>query len=415
MPTRGNWLFSLAEGARRDTVLVGGLMSGTSADAVDAALVELAGHGRGTRVREVAFASRLYPPDVRAGLFDLFAGRGSVREVCALNVAVAETFACAALDAMARANLLPSDVLVWGSHGQTVWHTPPSARDGIAGTLQIGSPAVIAARTGIPVVSDFRAADMALGGEGAPLVPYFDWLLLTDRQKSRAVQNIGGIANVTYLPPNATASDVLAFDTGPGNALMDAAVAVLTGGRERFDRDGARASRGTVDPTLLRRWLEHPYFALEPPKSTGRELFGVAFAVERVAEAHSRGLSDDDILATLAALTAESLADAYRRFLVSRGRVDEVIVAGGGAKNPFLMRLFRDALASRGLTPEFRSPEDFGLRAASKEAVAFALLARETVAGVCGNLPSVTGASRPAILGSITPANGAPMPTETSL
>jgi anhydro-N-acetylmuramic acid kinase len=265
------------------------------------------------------------------------------------------------------------------------------------------------------VVSDFRSADIAFGGEGAPLVPYLDWLLLTDSEKGRAVQNIGGIANVTYLPPSAEPSEVLAFDTGPGNALLDAAVTILTDGRERFDRDGARATRGTVDETLLRRWLEHPYFAWEPPKSTGRELFGVAFARERLVEAFSRGLSGDDALATLTALTAESLAEAYRRFLLPRGRIDEVIVAGGGTKNPLLMRLFREGLASRGLTPRFRPPEDFGLRAESKEAVAFALLAREMLAGVCGNLPSVTGASRPVILGSLTPANGADVPTELPL
>lgn len=407
-----SWLLALAEGVQRERILVGGLMSGTSADAVDAVLVELSGWGQKTRVREVTFVSVPYPSGVRERLFALFAGRGDVREVCALNVAVGETFAVAALEAMARASVMSSEVLVWGSHGQTVWHAPPSAGEKVPGTLQLGSPAVIAARTGVPVVSDFRSADMALGGEGAPLVPYVDWLLLTDTVKSRAVQNIGGIANVTYLPSNAEPPDVLAFDTGPGNALVDAAVAAFSGGAEMFDRDGICASRGRIEPNLLKRWLEHPYFALEPPKSTGRELFGVAFAMECVAEARSSGLSEEDTLATLTALTAESLANAYERFLRSRGGVDEVVVSGGGAKNPFLMRLFREGLASRGMRPKFRTSEEFGLGVSSKEAVAFAVLARETIAGVCGNLPSVTGASRPAILGSITPANGPPVTTD---
>lgn len=401
-----NWLLALAEGVREERILVGGLMSGTSADAVDAVLVELSGWGRETRIREVVFVSVSYPSEVRERLFALFSGRGDVREICALNMAVGETFAVAALEAMARASVTSSEVLVWGSHGQTIWHVPPSAKEKTPGTLQLGSPAVIAVRTGVPVVSDFRSADMALGGEGAPLVPYLDWLLLTDAVKSRAIQNIGGMANVTYLPPNAEPTDVLAFDTGPGNALLDAAIVAFSEGAETFDRDGVRASRGRVEPNLLERWLEHPYFALKPPKSTGRELFGVAFAMECVAEARSYGLSEEDTLATLTALTAESLADAYERFLRPRGGVDEVIVSGGGAKNPLLMRLFREGLASRGMRPKFRTPEEFGLRVSSKEAVAFAVLARETIAGICGNLPSVTGASRPAILGSLTPPNG---------
>lgn len=395
---RPNWLSLLSERARRDAALVVGVMSGTSADGVDAALVEIRGQGHETRLRELSLCSVPYPQEIRERLFRLFAGEGNVEEICRLNVEVAEVFADAVSQVIRAAGVPVEDVLAVGSHGQTVWHIPRTA------TLQIGEPAVIAARTGIPVVSDFRAADVAHGGEGAPLVPYFDWLLFTDHDKGRALQNIGGIANVTHLPPASGSADVLAFDTGPGNALMDAAVAELTDGTRSFDVDGEMASHGSVDEALLETWLKHCYLTKEPPKSTGRELFGVQFAKNRIAQARTRGLSDADILATLTAFTARSIADAYAHFLLRRGRLDEVIVSGGGSKNPTLMRFFVDALSEKGIRVQFRSPEEWGVRAQAKEAMAFALFARESLLGIPTNLPSVTGAERAVVLGTVTPA-----------
>ena len=397
-----DWLTSLSRRAQQPTVIVVGLMSGTSADGIDAVVAELTDDRARTRVRELAFTETSYPPDTRARLFRLFRGEGNVAEVCALNVLIAESFADAVLSALTSAQVDGSDILAVGSHGQTVWHQPPSAGQKPFATLQLGDPSVIAARTGIPVVSDFRSADVALGGEGAPLVPYLDWLLFRDDARGRVLQNIGGIANATYLQPNAAPDDVIAFDTGPGNALMDAAVSILTDGSETFDRDGIRAATGNVLPDLLAELMRDPYLVAHLPKSTGRERFGEPFVREWLSRVDNHPAND--LIATLTAFTAESLADAYTRFLASRGRIDEVIVSGGGAKNPTLIRLFQDALKRRELTPTFRSPDEWGVRAESKEAVAFAVFARETLRGVPANLPSVTGASRCAILGSVTPA-----------
>ena len=398
-----DWMMSLSQRAFADTVFLIGLMSGTSADAADAVLVELSGSGRETRVRERAFVERPYPDEVRSRLFRLFRGEGTVADVGAANVEVAETFADAVFETCARAGMDPTDVLAIGSHGQTIWHDPPSTGTRVPGTLQIGNPALLAERTGIPVVSDFRSADIARGGEGAPLVPYVDWLLFTDEKASRLLLNIGGIANLTYLPRHAEPHDVIAFDTGPGNAPIDAAVTILTRGEQSADWDGALAGSGTPDLTLLAEWRTDPYFTRTPPKSTGRERFGTAFAERCIAEGRSRGLSDADLLATLTALTAYSIVEATVRFLDER--IDEVVVSGGGAKNPTLMRMLREAFASFGQQPTFRAPEEWGIRVESKEAVAFAVLARETLRGIPTNLPSVTGARERAILGSVTPGS----------
>lgn len=374
-----------------------GLMCGTSADSIDAACVRIEGAPPMLRWELLSFAELELEEDLRKEIFAAFRPEtGTVDRLCQLNFTLGEAFAKAALKAVGRAGLLPQQVDFIGSHGQTVWHIPPESGMGVPSTLQLGSPAVIAQRTGITVVSDFRARDMAAGGQGAPLVPFVDALLLTHPEKSRAVQNVGGIGNVTWLPAGGR-GEVFGFDTGPGNMLLDRAAEVLTGGRLRCDLDGRMALAGTVHWKLVEKWMaEEPYFAARPPKSTGRELFGVQRCEPYLRE--MEGCSREDVLATLTAFTARSIGDSYRRFLPALP--DEVLLCGGGARNPALRRLLAEELPSSriGVT------EDAGLPGDSKEAVAFAVLAYETMHHRPGNLPAATGASMPVVLGSITKA-----------
>ncbi len=375
-------------------MIVVGLMSGTSADGIDAAVVEITGAPPQLRVHTLAFYAAPWPDPMRRRILAAAQGQASTDELCRLNFDLGEHFAQAALQAIALAGLRPEQVSLIGSHGQTVWHDV-DGNGRVTSTLQLGEAAVIAERTGVTTISHFRARDVAAGGQGAPLVAYVDWLLLRHPSHARAVQNIGGIANVTYLPPGDDPGSVIAFDTGPGNLLMDAAAARASGGALAFDRDGELARRGRVDEALLAEWLAHSYFQQRPPKTTGRELFGSAFFERAWAAAQARGLEPADVVATLTALTARSIADAYRRFLP--GPVAEVIVGGGGARNPTLMKLLREALApARVLTHE-----DVGIRSDAKEAIAFAVLAYEAWHGRPGNLPSVTGARRAVVLGQI--------------
>ncbi|MBI4785572.1 MAG: N-acetylmuramic acid 6-phosphate etherase [Chloroflexi bacterium] len=290
----------------------------------------------------------------------------------------------------------------FGSHGQSLWHIPTGSN---ASTLQLGEPAVIAERTGITTISNFRTRDMAAGGQGAPLVPLLDVLLLSHPTLTRAAQNIGGIGNVTYLPPHShtpTLPHAFAFDTGPGNMLIDDAARRATDGAWTFDRDGALAAQGRVDDTLLAELMTEPFLAQQPPKTTGPELFGAQYGAPVWERAKRRGLHNEDIVATLTAFTAHSIARAYREFLPTQP--DEVIVSGGGALNPVLMQILRDLVApARVITSD-----DFGLPAEAKEAIAFALLAHETWHSRPGNVPAATGARHPVVLGNITPAYSHP-------
>lgn len=375
-------------------MLVVGLMSGTSLDAIDAALVELgpAGEPGALRMAVRAFTMLPYEPALRERIMALLPPhQGSTAEVCQVAALLGEAFARAALKVVAEAGLAPDAVDLVASHGQTVWHeVRPGA---VASTLQIGAPAVIAARTGRTVVADFRPADMAVGGQGAPLVPYLDALLFADPRLRRAVQNIGGIGNVTYLAPGAPPR---AFDTGPGNVLIDEAVRHLTGGARGFDEDGRMAAAGRVDEGLLADWLEHPFFKTAPPRSTGRELFGPAEARAMAEAALAAGLRPEDAVATITALTAWSIAEAYERYC---GPVDEVILSGGGARNPVLRAMIAAALSGVAV----RQADELGLDGDAKEAVAFAVLGYAALHGWPANLTGATGAREPAVLGSITP------------
>lgn len=370
---------------------IAGLMSGTSADGIDAALVEVEGWGPGTRVKLLAFETVPMDDDLRRGVFELFGPAASLDELCRLNFAVGEAFAQAALQVIRTAGLESAAVDLIGSHGQTVRHLPKGAPPS---TLQIGEPALIAQRTGIPTIADFRPADMALGGQGAPLVPLVDFLLFGHGLRGRVMLNIGGIANATLLPAGGEAGQVRAFDLGPGNALIDGAAAHFSGGRQRCDRDGQGAAGGWVDQGLLDELMGHEFLQLPPPKSTGREEFGAAFLEELLARYQ---LNSADWLATLTAFTARAIAEGLERFALPLTPVDEVWVSGGGAHNLHLMRLLGEALP--GIKVD--KLDSLGISADAKEAVAFAVLANETLMDRPGNLPAATGAQRGAVLGKI--------------
>ncbi|WP_019003853.1 anhydro-N-acetylmuramic acid kinase [Cohnella laeviribosi] len=381
-----------------------GLMSGTSVDGIDAAVVEIMETpGDRLRVRLVAFENRPYPAEAREEIFALFDPReATIDRVGRLNVWLGELYAEAALSVIAAAGLKPGDISVIGSHGQTILHAPEVRREGgyeLRFTVQIGEGAVIAARCGIPCVTDFRAADMAAGGQGAPLVPFTEYLLYREEERTLLLQNIGGIGNMTVLPAGCAPDQVIAFDTGPGNMLIDGLVSRLYPGKN-MDAGGGIARRGRVDPELLQWLQQEDYYRLPPPKSTGRELFGSAYVDKLLAVMRERGLSAEDAIATVTYLTAWSIGDAYRRFVRSRHPADEMLVGGGGSYNPVLLDFLRREMEPMGVN--VRTQEEAGHNSDAKEAVAFALLADLAMAGRPGNLPSVTGARRPVVLGKIS-------------
>ena len=376
-------------------------MSGTSADGIDAVVARLSGTGRRIRAKILAHVHKPFGPALREQILRVCL-EGRVGEICELNFLLGEQFAHAALAAVRKARLTPGQLTAIASHGQTIHHLP-NART--ASTLQVGEPAVIAAKTGILTVANFRVADMAAGGQGAPLVPYADWALLTDAHRPRIVQNVGGIANLTFLPPRAKIEQVMAFDTGPGNMLIDAGVNAFTGGKRSYDRAGEWAARGNVSEPLLKQLMKHPFISKRPPKTTGREEFGAPFFARILTMSRRLRLSKYDIIATLTAFTAASIANAYERFvfpkLNQKARAQlQVIPGGGGAKNPTLRKM----LAARISQAEILTHEQLGIPNSAKEALAFAILAHETLQGKPSNVPSATGAKRPTILGSTTPA-----------
>lgn len=381
-------------------MLIIGLMSGTSLDGVTAALVSIEGGSvEELRWTVQGWCTLPYADERRRTIHDGIVA-GTAEALCALNAEIGEWFAEAAQRVCHESGVSMDRVELIGSHGQTVWHIPPT--QGVRGsTLQLGDAATIAERTGCPVVSDFRSRDMAAGGHGAPLVPWVDQALFALPERARALQNLGGIGNVSWVPPRESGEGVFAFDTGPANALIDAAVHLATDGRMEYDEDGRLAARGQVDATLLADLLRHPFFALEPPRSTGRETFGRPF-VERLVEAVRPEGDQDwlDLLATLTELTARSIADAYVRWILPRG-IQEVVLTGGGARNATLVRRLGELLAP---IPVLEGGV-LGVDPEAKEALAFAVLAWAHSAGVPANAPGATGAAGPRILGSFTPGD----------
>ena len=376
-----------------------GLMSGTSHDGIDAVLVDIARVRGRFRIQQRAFRSFPYSRPVRSRLLRLSQGaRIDAGEVSQVNVLLGELFARAVLKLCERAAISWEQVDAIGSHGHTVYHSPHQ-RPGPGSTLQIGEPAVIANRTGITTIADFRPADVALGGEGAPLVPYVHACLFQHPTRAVAVHNIGGIANVTALPPRSTQQDLLAFDTGPGNMLIDSVVHTVTKGKRLYDRNGRMAKAGSVHTRLLHELLRHRYFARRPPKSTGREEFGAPFVERFLKRAAQLNLSPNDQAATATALTATSMAQAYHDFILPQGPLAEVYLTGGGALNPTLRMQFVQALPA----VRIRLLEETGYASQSLEALAFAVLAYATLHGLPSNVPSATGARRPVVLGKIVP------------
>lgn len=373
--------------------LVIGLMSGTSLDGIDAALVEIAGHGLDTSLRLIAFETYLYSQKEREALENLIT-RGLPQDICTMNFALGEAMAEAALKVMEKGGVKPSEVHLIGSHGQTVYHQPPEGHQR-GSTLQIGEPCVIAERTGIVTVADFRPRDMAAGGQGAPLVPYVDYLLFRHPQKVRVLQNIGGIANLTVLPEEL--EEVIAFDTGPGNVLMDGVIRISTHGALRYDFQGQLAAKGNINHGLLEKLMGHPFLEKQPPKSTGREAFGETFCEQILKE--FKDIPLENLVSTLNLFTALSIVEAYKKFVFPKFHVDEVLISGGGCHNPVLMNRLTELF--RPLT--LIATDAIGFSSDAKEAIAFAVLANETIHGHCSNIPRATGARKPVVLGKIIP------------
>lgn len=379
-----------------------GLMSGTSADGIDVALARISGAPLRLDARLEHFAAIPFPRVVREEILRLANGAATTTaEISQLDFLLGELFAEAARKACERFRVPLAKVSLIGSHGQTIYHqgkaTGSFGARRMASTMQIGEPSVIAARTGVTTIADFRPADMAVGGQGAPLVPYVDYLLYRNDRVGRVALNIGGIANVTVIPAGAQPKDVFAFDTGPGNMVIDALVQHFSKRRQTFDRDARIARNGRVIPALLDSLLADPYFKRRPPKSAGREQYGEEYARRLIAADKKHHAKPADLIRTATMLTPLSIVDAWHRFITPRAKVDQLIVAGGGARNPLTMAQLVAAL--RGV--EVRTSGALGVSGDAKEAFAFAILAYETFHGRPSNLPSATGARRAAILGKV--------------
>jgi anhydro-N-acetylmuramic acid kinase len=381
-------------------VRVAGVMSGTSADGINVALVDITEGSRASRqprLTPLGHAEFPYPKAVRkAVLSAMNAKSASVADLARLDFLLAELYAEAIIATQRRFRV---KIQLAGCHGQTLYHQgEPQHFLGrkLAVTWQVGDGSVIAARIGVPIVSDFRPTDMAAGGKGAPLVPFLDYFLFRDRKIGRIVQNIGGIANLTAIPPGASPEQVIAFDTGPGNMVIDALIQYFF--KKPYDRDGRIAAAGTVLDRVVADVIRSSYFLRKPPKTAGREEFGRDFV--RVFLRKCGRAKRNDVIATATALTAQSIADALRRFVLNRGVYKEFIVSGGGTKNPALLAMLANLLSP--LSLQIRLSDEFGIPSEAKEAVAFALLAYQTWNHKPSNLPSATGAKRPAILGKVS-------------
>ncbi|MDO5399657.1 MAG: anhydro-N-acetylmuramic acid kinase [Eubacteriales bacterium] len=380
--------------------LVIGLMSGTSADGIDAALTRITGCGLETRVEQLDFLFTPFPEDLRSAILRIAGGgQTTAGELCRLKTLLGIRYADACVALCRHAGVRPDQIGLVGCHGQTLWHIPrPEAYLGteLTGTLQIGEDACIAQRMGCPVVGDFRVRDMAAGGQGAPLVPYSEFLIYRRPDETVALQNIGGIGNLTILPAGGTLADVVAFDTGPGNMVMDALTWKFTDGAQRYDRGGALAASAQVSQRLLDWMLDDPYLQRRPPKTTGRERYGPDYVRTLLEQAQALGVSPVDTLATATCFTARTIALALRQSC--RQLPQRLIVGGGGAWNDTLMSHLRELLPGC----RVMTNEALGYSSDAKEAVAFAVLANEAYEGMCNNVPSATGAEQPVVMGKLS-------------
>ncbi len=376
-------------------MLVIGLISGTSVDGIDTALVDITGLGLDLRVKLLAEFTYPYPPELREEILDVCTHKSiTMAEFADLDEKIGR---CFAESAIAIQKDQPTGVQLIGSHGQNVFHRPTTA-DQMGYSLQIGRGDLIANLTKITTINNFRVADIAAGGQGAPLVPKIDAYLLGDPHKSRCIQNIGGIANLTYLPPQSRQNwedQIVGWDTGPGNSLIDLAVTVLSKGEKTYDDGGKWAASGSICQELVDKWLQHAYFKSPPPKSTGRELFGMDYLEECLLDSKDYHLSNEDFLATITELTARSIALNYTHLLPQLP--DQVLLCGGGTRNGFLRARLQYHLPQ----VEILTTDEVGVNSNAKEAIAFAVLAYWRYHGITGNLPSVTGARKSVLLGDI--------------
>ncbi|MBD3207113.1 anhydro-N-acetylmuramic acid kinase [Candidatus Bathyarchaeota archaeon] len=373
-----------------------GLMSGTSVDGVTLALTDIKGSGEKARIELLHHKTFGYIEEIREKIFKSFSlAQSNSKLICELNFLLGEYFAKCIENFLEERDISYKDVDLIGSHGQTIWHEPEA--ESLLGfsqksTLQIGEPTVISMKTGIPVVADFRKADITAGGQGAPLTPYLDYVLHRDKRANRVLQNIGGIANLTYLPAEASREDVIAFDTGPGNMIIDAAIELITNGAKKFDRGGEIAGLGKINEQLLRKLLDHPYYSKFPPKTTGREDFGAQYTSNILKKAGEMNINHLDFISTVTELTARTICNAYDQFL---GPIDEVYLSGGGSKNPNLVSRIREILDG----VKVMDYNVLDIPSEAKEAVLMALLANEYIMDTPSNLPAATGAKKEVKLG----------------
>lgn len=382
---------------RNPNKYVVGLMSGTSADGVDTVIVEIKHNGVKTKLKQIAFHTYSYKPELKEFILKNSNSKtAKLDDIARLNILLGEIFADSALRLIRKAGLKPEDIDLIGSHGQTIQHLPGRKKmfgKNISATFQIGDPTIIAKRTGRVTVGDFRVADIAVGGSGAPLVPYFDYIIFRSEKINRGLLNIGGIANITVIPKSAKQSDIFAFDTGPGNMIIDKLMKLFFD--KPYDAQGKRAFKGQIISALLNRMMQHDYFDKLPPKSTGRELFGDEFV--KMILRSSKKHSPKDIITTATELSALSVYTSYLKFLKPKVHLDELIVSGGGAHNLYLMSALQ-----RYFEPlKVSTIESAGYSSDAKEAICFAVLANETISGNCSNLTGATGAKHQTILGKI--------------
>ena len=377
---------------------IAGIMSGTSLDGIDVAIIDISGSGFRAKINVLTSHSVPYPRKVREALLAVSNTNAFSGDISRLNFLLGELYTEALQETAERAEIPVDTIKLIGCHGQTIFHEGQGSQylgKKVASTFQIGESSIISERLGIDVISNFRERDMAAGGKGAPLVPYLDYMLMRHRGRGRVAVNIGGIANLTAIPPNTNTDRVIAFDTGPGNMVIDQLVSRINLGSQTFDRDGLIAGSGVIDPKLLAKLLRDKYYRAKPPKTAGREQYGAEFVTKLL----DTELNSEDLVATATALTAESIALGVRNFVLPEMRVDEVFVSGGGTHNPTLMKMLVKALDP---IPVMDTTE-VGLDVDAKEAIAFAVMAYETAHSRPSNIPFATGAKRPVVLGKITP------------
>lgn len=389
-----------------------GLMSGTSADGIDAALIGIKGKGPGCKVNLLSFKKFPFPEGLQKLIHKASTPKyGRVDLICHLNFLMGELFAEAAIGVVKKTGYKMGDIDVIGSHGQTIYHIPTGVKSSefgvwsselnrksqIASTLQIGEPSIIAERTGVITVADFRTRDMAAGGLGAPLTPFAHYILFKDGDTGRAVNNIGGISNLTFIPAGGGLDNLVAFDTGPGNMLIDSIVNIITKGEMGYDNDGKIALKGKICERLLEKLMAHPFIKKKPPKSTGREEFGYNEALKIFRTAKRYRLSDKDIVATVTGFTAKSIAESYHRFILNKHHLSEIILCGGGAKNPAIIKMIKNYMKP----VKVNTSDRYGFPPEAIEAIAFAILGYATVIGIPSNLPQITGAGKKVVMGKI--------------